>query len=114
MYLSARRYGQAADLYAQAVDVDPQNAEYHTGYGIALFYAGMQQMGARELRRAVELNPTSAEAQFNFGLAVSHGAGADFEAANRAWQEVVRLDPNGQLGEQARKMLDTTAGAAPN
>jgi cytochrome c-type biogenesis protein CcmH/NrfG len=111
MYLSAKRYGQAADLYAQVVDLDPDNADYHTGYGIALFYSGMQQMGAKELRRAVELNPNSVEAQFNFGLAVSHGASADFDAANRAWQEVVRLDPDGQLGQQAKKMLATIAAA---
>jgi cytochrome c-type biogenesis protein CcmH/NrfG len=114
MYLGAKRYGQAADLFAQVVDIDPQKAEYHTGYGIALFYAGMQQLGAKELRRAVELDPNNVEAQFNFGLAVSHGASADFEAANRAWQEVVRLDPDGQLGLQAKKMLASTAGAAPN
>lgn len=112
MYMGARRYPQAADLYAQAVDVEPRNAEYHTGYGIALFYAGMQQMGARELRQAVELNPDNAEAQFNFALAVSHGPTANLDAADTAWQAVVRLDPDGPLGAQARTMLAAPAAQA--
>lgn len=107
MYLAAKRYGQAADLYAQAVEAEPVNAEYHTGYGIALFYAGMQSMGQKELKRAVELNPESAEAQFNYALAVSHGPTADPAAADSAWHAVLRLDPDGPLGQQARKIIES-------
>lgn len=102
-----KRYGQAADAYFRALDLEPQSADLHMGFGIALFYQGMQSMAQRELKKAVDLNPNNAEAQFNYALAISHGPTADPEAARQAWEAVVRLDPNGDLGKQAQEMLRT-------
>jgi cytochrome c-type biogenesis protein CcmH/NrfG len=106
MYMAAKRYPQAADLYARAVEIAPEDAELRTGYGIALFYAGLQSLGQRELKKALDLNPDNPEAHFNYALAISHGANADHEAAARSWREVIRLAPNSALAEDAQRMLE--------
>jgi tetratricopeptide (TPR) repeat protein len=105
MYMAAKRYGQAADLYGQALDVEPASARLRSGFGIALFYAGLQTMAQKELKKALDLDPNNAESHYNYALAISHGSNADPEAANRSWREVIRLDADGPLGRQAMQML---------
>ncbi|MBI4494665.1 MAG: tetratricopeptide repeat protein [Chloroflexi bacterium] len=106
-----RRFAQAADLYYQAVDVEPDNAHFRVGLGLALFYQGMPNMAQRELKRAIELNPKSTDAHFNYALMMSHGSQADLTAARASWEKVVQLDGDGELGRKAREFLAQTGGA---
>jgi cytochrome c-type biogenesis protein CcmH/NrfG len=108
MLMQIKRYPQAADAYATLVDVDPQNASGHMRLGAALFYQGITGMAQLELKRAIELDPNDVQAQYNYALAMSHGPKADPDAAAASWRRVVQLDPNGELGQQAQRMLDST------
>lgn len=101
----AKRYAQAADLLYQALEIEPDNARFRLGLGMALFYQGMPTMAIRELRRAIQLDPDNPVAHYNYGLAISHGPQADLEEARASWQTVVRLDPDGELGRRARELL---------
>jgi cytochrome c-type biogenesis protein CcmH/NrfG len=108
MLMQIKRYPQAADAYATLVDVEPQNASGHMRLGAALFYQGITGMAQIELKRAIELDPKDVQAQFNYALAMSHGPKADLDAAAASWRIVVQLDPDGELGQQAKQMLGTT------
>ena len=112
LLMQAKRYPQAADAYATLVDLDPQNATAHMKLGAAFFYQGISTLAQKELKHAVELDPNNVEAQFNYALAMSHGPKADLAAATASWQAVARLDPNGQLGQQAMRMLSAAAGSS--
>lgn len=111
MLMQAKRYPQAADAYAQLVDVQPQDAVAHGKLGTAFFYQGMTTLAQKELKRAIDLDPNDVQAQFNYALTMSHGPKADPAAANASWQAVARLDPNGELGQQAMKMLAAAASS---
>ncbi len=111
LLMQGRQYSQAADAYAQLVDVQPQDAVAHGKLGAAFFYQGMPSLAQKELKRAIDLDPNNVEAQFNYALAMSHGPKADPAAATASWQAVARLDPSGQLGQQAMKMLAASASA---
>jgi cytochrome c-type biogenesis protein CcmH/NrfG len=105
MLMQIKRYPQAADAYATLVEVDPQNASVHMRLGAALFYQGITGMAQIELKRAIELAPNDVNAQFNYALAMSHGPKADLDAAAASWRIVAQLDPDGDLGKQAKQML---------
>jgi tetratricopeptide (TPR) repeat protein len=75
------------------------------GLGVALFYQGIPSLAQRELKRAIELDPNLVEARFNYALTLTHATRQDPDAARAAWQEVVRLDPDGELGQRARDYL---------
>jgi cytochrome c-type biogenesis protein CcmH/NrfG len=108
MLMQIKRYPQAADAYATLIDVDPQNASGHMRLGAALFYQGITGMAQIELKRAIDLDPNDVQAQFNYALAMSHGPKADLDAAAASWRIVVQLDPDGELGQQAKQMLGAT------
>ena len=109
MLMQIKRYPQAADAYATLAEVDPQNASAHMRLGAALFYQGITGMAQLELKRAIELDPNDVNAQFNYALVMSHGPRADLEAAAASWRIVAQLDPDGELGKQARQMLGQTS-----
>ena len=108
MLMQIKRYPQAADAYATLAEVDPQNASVHMRLGAALFYQGITGMAQIELKRAIELDPNDIDAQFNYALAMSHGPKADLDAAAASSRIVAQLDPDGELGKQAKQMLGTT------
>lgn len=108
--MQARRYAQAADLLFQAIEAGVDTPRLRVGLGLALFYQGIPSMAQRELKRAIEADPDLAEAHYFYGLTLSHGATADLEAARAAWQRVVQLDGDGELGRRARELLAGTPG----
>ena len=108
---AAKRYGPAAELLYQALESGPDNSRLRVGLGLAFFYQGMPSLAQRELKRAIELDQNNAQAHFNYALSVSHGPKADLDAARRSWEEVVRIDGDGELGRKAREFLGQ---AAPN
>jgi cytochrome c-type biogenesis protein CcmH/NrfG len=101
----AKRYAQAAEVLSEAIDAGAESPRLRMGLGIALFYQGLPSLAQRELKRAIELDPSFVEARFNYALTLTHAARADPDAARAAWQEVVRLDPDGDLGRRAGEYL---------
>jgi tetratricopeptide (TPR) repeat protein len=101
----AKRYAEAAELLEQAIDAGADTPRLHVGLGVALFYQGMPSLAKREMQRAIALDPNSAEAYFNYALTLSHGPRPDPAEARTAWENVIRLDPEGDLGKRARDFL---------
>ena len=87
--------------FEQALAEDPDSASAHAGladtytllaeYGFADSPASMEK-AKQAVKRALELNPESAEAHASFGLILSLYDWA-FEAAERAFQTSLRLNP---------------------
>jgi Flp pilus assembly protein TadD len=101
----AKRYAEAAELLSQAIDAGADTPRLHVGLGVALFYQGMPSLARREMQRAIELDPQNVEAHFNYALTLTHGPRPDPTTARTAWETVVRLDPDGDLGKRAREFL---------
>lgn len=62
-YALAGLYPQAAQLFQQAVKLDPQFADAHFALGHAYYDMGRWQQAVESFKRAVELNPNDLEAQ---------------------------------------------------
>ena len=90
----------ARQLFQQAIQLDPDYVLAHAGladcYSYMYLYSGRKEEDRRQAeaasRRAVELDPNSAQAQTSHGLALS--AFARNDEAEAAFEAALRLDPN--------------------
>jgi Flp pilus assembly protein TadD len=56
---------------SEGIRLQPDNADAHYNFGIALAQTGKLQNAAREFRATVDLRPSDVEARFNLGIALA-------------------------------------------
>ncbi|NJK63613.1 MAG: tetratricopeptide repeat protein [Synechococcaceae cyanobacterium SM2_3_1] len=66
----AEDWGQAVDLYRQALELEPNNAGLHNNLGVVLRRQGDLSTAIAAYRRATELDPNLSAAYVNLGLAL--------------------------------------------
>ena len=69
MYLRAKRYEQAREMFRQITVVNPKDADAQVHLGVTLNLMGRNEEALASFRRATELNPKLPLAWYNFGLA---------------------------------------------
>jgi tetratricopeptide (TPR) repeat protein len=97
---NAQQLAEAEVFARRALRINPDLAEAHAALGMILGFDG-QEAGAH-LKRAVELNPRDAEAQF--WLSNHHAGQLDFKARLEALRRVVALEPQWALGSNMAAM----------
>lgn len=89
---------EAITLYSRLVELEPQSASAHSQLAAALLYAGNTVAAEGPIRRAIDIDPESAEAQYTLGLfkwmRYEEGSG---EAYTRA----IELNPNDPDAQEA-------------
>jgi tetratricopeptide (TPR) repeat protein len=91
-YHAGRRYDDAADAYAKAVNLAPQNANYRTTYGLILGLAGELDKGLAELQKVTSTpGYKDAVGWVNLGWVYRNMNKAQESIA--AYQKALQLDP---------------------
>jgi len=91
-YHAARRYDEAADAYAKAVNLAPQNMNYRTTYGLILGMAGELDKGLAELQKVTSTpGYNDAVGWVNLGWIYRNMNRAQESIA--AYQKALQLDP---------------------
>jgi CHAT domain-containing protein/tetratricopeptide (TPR) repeat protein len=122
LYLAERDFNQAVIQFEKALKADPDNAQLHSDYGVALLELGKSaQMkgepgrgleyfaqGLEHLDRALELSPSIFEALFNRALCVQR-MGLQQQAIE-AWKNYLEKDPSSKWAEEARQNLNLLEG----
>jgi len=117
LYLAERRYDDAKAQFEQALETDPNNAQLHNDYGVALFEKGKSRTGAKQqsngieelsksieqFDRALELNPNLLEALFN--RALYHEFVILRREAIDDWQKYLEKDSTSKWASEARDHL---------
>jgi Flp pilus assembly protein TadD len=67
--LATRRYPDAEESLSRATAINPNLASAHNGLGVALAAQGKTDQAVVEWRRALELRPDYADAQYNLDRA---------------------------------------------
>lgn len=99
----AGNYSEAARLFRQAVEVEPENAGYWVNLGVAYGELGDDLQAFTAYRRAVELNPDEIQAYLNMGyLYLERERNAE---AREMWEMVIRVAPDSDEAEEARQNL---------
>jgi CHAT domain-containing protein len=121
-YITQHQFDKAIEQLNSSLAQDPQNAKAHSDLGVALFELGKQvseknDKGAAlkyfaesqmHLKKAVELEPSLLEAQFNLGL-VLEMMGLP-EPALESWKKYLEKDSTSQwAGEAQQRVQDLEA-----
>lgn len=104
-YALAGLYSQAAQIFEQAVKLDPQFADAHFALGHAYFDMGRWQKAIDSFERAVELNPRDLEAQDRIEQArqmLARETGRKADKKERAASEPVRQPVAEQISLSAK------------
>lgn len=103
-YGALGRSGEAIEAYRVAVGIMPTYADAYNNLGIEYRKQGQLAEAVAAYRRAVGLNREFAAAYNNLGAA--YAAQQKYAEAVQAWQDAVRYQPNGPVGEAARRNLE--------
>lgn len=113
----AGKIDEAKAAYTKSAELDPANAAMAwRNFGISLYTAGRMQEAVEPLQKATQIDPKSAQAWYLLGACLV--ASADYKQVGdkmevtlkpgtvEAYQEAIKLDPNGPWGAQAKQGLD--------
>lgn len=103
-----RRFAEAADCYARALELQPDNAAVLVQAGAVLDALHRQDEALQHLRKAVALQPEDADAWFNLGI-VLQGRN-EFAAAIEAYDTALRITPENGEAALARALSRLSAG----
>jgi len=102
-YFEQRRFKEAIPVYERAVTLNPKNYDALNDLGLAYYYTGSVESALESLNKSVAANPDYKFARLSQGfILLSLGSYDEAEAALRKAQE---LDPNGNVGVEAGRML---------
>jgi tetratricopeptide (TPR) repeat protein len=92
-FLSAqRRFGEAIEMYRQALALQPDLVGAHLNLGMDLAAMGRLDDARQAYRRGIEVDPTAAEVHYNLGVAAAMQG--DLPTAVEAFRTAVRLRPD--------------------
>ena len=102
-YLGKGDYPKALEGLDDVRTNDPRNPIVRVAIGRVLAAQGKTAQAIAEYRKALELDPNYASAQYYLGLSLMK---VDLVAARNAFKEVTRLAPDTELSQSAQEYLE--------
>jgi cytochrome c-type biogenesis protein CcmH/NrfG len=93
MYHTTHRFKEAAGYYSRAVDSDPKSVAIRTKLASSLYRSGDIDGAITQLNRALNDQPTDANALFDLGMIKLQGNG-DARGALATWQRLLKTNPS--------------------
>lgn len=104
LYWSVGEWEKAAEHYANALALKPEDGELRLMTAMARWHAGQVEAAIGLLQEAVERDPEDPTAQFYLGMLLANQAGREEEAIV-ALRRAIALAGDSELALQARRML---------
>lgn len=110
-----KKFDQAQTELQKAAELDPQNAgKYYYNLGALLVNAGQNEPASAAFKKAIDLQPTYADAYYQYGVTLvskakigSDGKVSPVPGTVEAFQKYLELQPTGPYAQQAKDMLQT-------
>jgi len=103
VYLKNRRFEEAVTFLKKGLLFQADNTMALINLGAASSILKKYDEAIRVFERSIAISPRETRAYL--GLAKIYAAQGDFDNANRCFRAVIKLDPNGKLGEIAKRSL---------
>lgn len=110
-YAELSMWDKAADQYRAALELSPEFVDIRTRLGQLLKDAGDLGGAIDELTAAIEQRPSFVPAYISLG--VTHFAQGDRDAARKAWQGVLAVDPDNRTAAMYLRMVDQLGSNPP-
>lgn len=108
-YLQAGRSDDAVKIFNEALAVAPNSTEAKAGLAMADYVKGDTAGAQAKLEKLVQDDPKSQVALYD--LAVLYFSGNQRDKAKEAWQKVVDIDAQSDLGQMSKQFLDLMSQA---
>jgi type IV pilus assembly protein PilF len=95
----------ALSLMRPVLARNPRNPAVRLNMGRIYLADDKAALAVAEFRKAVELNRNFTKARYHLAMALLKTR--DIDAAKEEFREILRLDPDGELGQLSREHLDT-------
>ncbi|MEP6714630.1 MAG: tetratricopeptide repeat protein [Terriglobia bacterium] len=114
-----KKLDEARTNLAKAAQLDPPGAgKYYYNLGALLVNGGQNGAAEEEFRKAVEVDPNYADAQYQLGMALSAKANVDAKSGKvtpvagtvEALQKYLELKPDGVNAQSAKEMIAALGG----
>jgi tetratricopeptide (TPR) repeat protein len=112
VYFDAERFDEAIRWYEAAMKVAPNDANVSTDLGISYYYTNQPDRALQQFTRSLEIDPRHPKTWLNVGIVRAFGK-QDLDGAQAAWQQVLKLAPDGPEGQAASRALDSMRSAHP-
>jgi len=116
--VKAKKIPEAQAELTKAAQLDPQNAgRYYYNLGAVLVNSGQNDAAGQAFKKAIDLDPNYADAQYQYGMYLlalakitPEGKVIPAEGTVEALQKYLQLKPDGQFAENAKGALASIQG----
>jgi tetratricopeptide (TPR) repeat protein len=112
LYFDAERYDDAIKWYGEALKLAPNDVNVSTDLGVSYYYSNQPDKALAQFDHSLKLDPKHAKTLLNVGIVKAFGK-QDLEGASAAWQQVIKVAPDGPEGQAAKRALDSLKSAHP-
>ncbi len=110
MMFDSNKWDKAIEHYTKALEGDPTNADVRVDRAIAYHTLGDNKTALEEMKRVTREKPEHQNAWLNLGVVA--GALGDRKTNIEAWEQYLKLAPNGPHSEAIRKELASVRSGA--
>jgi hypothetical protein len=112
MYFDAERYQDAIQWYEAALKLNPNDVNVSTDLGVCFYYTNQPDRAIRQMEESLRIDPRHAKTLLNLGIVKAFGK-QDLTGAAAAWEEIIRIAPDSQEGQAAKRSLANLQAAHP-
>ena len=102
-YFENNRFEQAIAIYERVLELNPKDVDTYNDMGLALHYAGRSDSAVEMLRKGTEVMPSYQRVWLSLGFVLT--STGKKEEAKTALKKAMELDPNTDMGQEAKRML---------
>ena len=100
-----RLYPDAIRIYRQVLELNPNDVDTYNDLGLALHYSGDSGQALQVLKQGLEKEPGFQRIWLTLGFVQTHTN--ERSEAGLTLQEAIKLDPESEVGQEAKRMLES-------
>jgi len=93
-YRNQAKYGEAAEMFRKAAEINPRNEEAYIGLGVQYMLQGNTDQAETMYKKAIEISPLSYDAHFYLGWCYRYYQG-NYQEVSRVFNKAIEINPKG-------------------
>ncbi len=105
LYFDSDQPKEAIEAYSKYLTAKPENPDVRTDMGIMYRRLGDMNRALEEFRKAAQIDPKHVNSRYNIGIVLLHDK-QDIKEAIKAWEEYLKVDPEGERANRVRAQME--------